>query len=66
MTDEFQPLDRKVFGILKAHGKMLFLRHSTEFVGRRTKQNAVQDLITAWDQLSPTPIEGAWEIYRAE
>jgi hypothetical protein len=66
MTDEFQPLDRKVFGILNAYGKMLFLRRLTEFASRRTKRHAVQDLIAAWEHLSPTPIEAAWEIYQQE
>jgi hypothetical protein len=66
MTDEFQPLDRKVFGILKAYGKLLFLRQTTTFVGRRTKQNAVQDLMAAWERLQPTSIEAAWDIYTSE
>jgi hypothetical protein len=66
LTDEFQPLDRKVFGILKAYGKMLFLRRLTTFVGRRTKQNAVQDLMAAWEHLWVTSIEAAWEVYEPE
>jgi hypothetical protein len=66
MTDEFQPLDRRVFGILKSYGKMLFLRRLTTCVGRRTKQNAVQDLMAAWEHLLPTAIEAAWDIYESE
>jgi hypothetical protein len=66
LMDEFQPLDGKVFGILKADGKILFLRRLTTFVARRTKQNAVQDLISAWERLQETSIEAAWEVHEPE
>jgi hypothetical protein len=65
MTDAYQPLDRKIFGVLKGYAKRLFLRRmTTDPGGGRTKGDAVQDLIAAWAELSPTTIEKAWEVYR--
>jgi hypothetical protein len=45
---------------------MLFLRRLTAFAGRRTKQNAVQDLMAAWEHLLPTAIEAAWDVDKPE
>jgi folate-dependent tRNA-U54 methylase TrmFO/GidA len=42
--DEFQPLNRAMFGVLKAQAKRLFHLNSRE---RRTKQYVVADIITA-------------------
>jgi hypothetical protein len=64
MTDQFQPLDRKIFGVLKASAKSLFFRRVNKNPeARRTKIDAVQDLINAWENLARTTIEKAWDIY---
>jgi transposase-like protein len=64
MTDQFQPLDRKVFGVLKASAKSLFFRRVNKNPDvKRTKSDAVQDLISAWTNLADTTIEKAWDIY---
>jgi hypothetical protein len=67
MTDQFQPLDRKIFGVLKAHAKHLFLQRIKERprLGR-TKGDAVQDLVEAWARLLPSTIEEAWDCYLSE
>jgi hypothetical protein len=64
MTDQFQPLDRKIFGGLKASAKSLFFRPVNKNLKvRQTKIDAVQDLISAWVNLARTPIEKAWTIH---
>jgi hypothetical protein len=60
LTDEFQPLDRKVFGTLKAIARRLFhegLMSSPD--KQRTKKDAVQDLVCAWEHVGAEVIEGA-------
>jgi hypothetical protein len=49
LTDEFQPLDPALFGVLKGQAKRLFHAqfHANPY-GRRTKQEAVAEVITAW------------------
>lgn len=64
LTDEFQPLDRRVFGCLKAAGKTAF-RH---LYRRNPEQKfstrcAVECLVKAWDHLSSEVIDEAWGIY---
>jgi hypothetical protein len=64
LTDEFQPLDRAVFGVLKAQAKRLFhARFHANPYGRRTKREAVADMITTWSLLGKSVIENAWDIY---
>ena len=63
-TDELQPCDRRVFGALKATAKYLWSRREATNPGaKRTKIDAVQDMIAAWDTLSQSAIEEAWDIY---
>jgi hypothetical protein len=58
------PLDRRVCGVLKAYPKRPFRRHVDRNPGmRRSKSDAVQDLIAAWEGLRDTTIEEAWDIY---
>jgi hypothetical protein len=64
LTDEFQPLDRKVFGVLKANARALFhTRMVNDPFANRTKIDAVQDMINCWEHLDHDVIEDAWEIY---
>jgi hypothetical protein len=65
MTDELQPLDRNVFAVLKATAKRLF--HERCMMGpmlKRTKADACEDLIAAWEHLGPQCIEEAWSMYQ--
>ena len=63
-TDLVQPLDVKVFGCLKATARKLFRER---YVGvnspKVTSQDAVQNLIRAWESVSTQITEDAWEIY---
>jgi hypothetical protein len=58
-TDALQPLDRRVFGVLKAMGKHEY--HTGERLGlERTKKQACQDMLTAWDELGEEVLKSAW------
>jgi hypothetical protein len=65
MTDQFQPLDRKVFGELKAIARRLFhegLMNNPNKI--RDKASAVQDLLCAWEHVGSETVEDAWGRYR--
>jgi hypothetical protein len=56
-----------VFDVLKAKSKALFrLRMHRDPLAVRTKQDGVKDMITAWNDLSYTVIEEAWEFRNDE
>ena len=59
-TDELQPLDRRVFGVLKATARRLFRERPTE---SRNKRQACADLRLAWECLGVDTLEEAWECY---
>jgi transposase len=64
MTDELQPLDRSVFAVLKATARRLFHERCMHApLVKRSKEEACQDLIAAWEHVGLTTIEDAWEIY---
>jgi hypothetical protein len=64
--DELLPLDRPVFAVLEAVAMKLFYHRISEnpFL-RRSKQDAIADLIAAWDFFGPCIIQEGWEIYVA-
>jgi hypothetical protein len=64
LTDELQPLDRRVFGCLKAKAKAIFHLRTMEnpFIERTTLE-AVQDMVAAWEVLDECTIEEGWAIY---
>ena len=63
MTDEFQPLDRKIFGIVKAYAKRLY-RMRIKKTGKISKKDACQDMIQAWENIDEIPIFESWDIYQ--
>jgi hypothetical protein len=64
LTDEFQPLNRTLFGILKTQAKRLFhARLHANPDGRRTKQVAVAEMITTWPILGAPVIENIWDLF---
>jgi hypothetical protein len=64
-TDQYQPLDRRIFGCLKASARGRFMRRAQEERGRRVdKQEAVQCLIHCWENLSQDTVRCAWGIHR--
>jgi hypothetical protein len=57
MTDALQPLDRVIFGALKSHARRLFrARVPEEAQLRRTKQEARQYMVSAWEMVSPDTV----------
>jgi hypothetical protein len=60
MTDSLQPLDRAVFGTLKATARKMFRREATDCVGPRlTTQLAAQFLSHPWEQVSTEILDRA-------
>jgi hypothetical protein len=63
-TDELQPLDRGVFGAMKARFRRLFEEALRECLGNRIgKLEAIQILIRIWKELSLASIRKGWSIY---
>jgi hypothetical protein len=66
-TDCLQPLDRRVFGALKSEARRLFRRRiSNNIEIKRSKREAVEDMITTWERLSDEVLKAAWDIYETE
>ena len=64
MTDEFQPLDRRVFGCLKATARYLFRKEYNQNKEKKfTKLKAAQCMVWAWEHLQPNIIQESWSIY---
>ena len=64
LTDTYQPLDRRIFGILKAKARRFFrMRFSQNIDIEATKRAAAQDFVAAWESISAENVEDAWEIY---
>jgi hypothetical protein len=67
MTDALQPLDRSIFGALKALARQLFrLRVRDNPTLCRTKHDAVQDMMAAWDMITAATLVAGWDIYEGE
>ena len=50
MTDELQPLDKKIFGPMKTFARKLFrLRYKDDNEKRRTKRDACEDMVRSWE-----------------
>lgn len=64
MTDKYQPLDRRIFGPLKAKARKYFrLRHKAGNIINGSKREACQDMIAAWESISVHMVQSAWHIY---
>jgi hypothetical protein len=67
MTDALQPLDRSVFGALKAHARRLFrLRVRDNPMLHCTKLDAAQEMVSTWKLVSATTLAAGWAIYKGE
>jgi hypothetical protein len=63
-TDVLQPLDRRVFGVLKAHARQLGRTHYHETQGAKTTRAMMaENLLSAWDRITPDLIDRAWDIF---
>ena len=64
LTDEYQPLDRAVFGVMKQHFRQLWRKQYSQNPSEPfTRAKAVQLLVPAWERVSPSVLENAWTIY---
>jgi hypothetical protein len=65
--DKLQPLDRMVFDALKSEARRLFRRHASRNPKlKRHKQDAVRDIIEAWERLRGVTLNAAWQLYRED
>jgi hypothetical protein len=64
MTDEFQPLDRYVFGVMKSNCRRTYRLFVQANPGAIVDQQmAAAFLIRAWEAVSPQILDEAWCIY---
>ena len=62
MTDELQPLDKKIFGPMKTFSRKLFrMRYNDNPTIRRSKLDACQDMVRSWEKLTPEAIEESFQ-----
>lgn len=59
-TGKYQPLDRKIFGILKA--KLRALAANQIFEGKERFDKVCNHLIKAWSEITPLHLLRAWDI----
>jgi hypothetical protein len=63
-TDRLQPLDRRVFGVLKAYARDIWRKRYYETKGAKTaRRDSAANLLEAWDRISEEVMQGAWELY---
>jgi hypothetical protein len=66
-TDRLQPLDRKVFGVLKGYARQLWRQqYHVSHGGKTTRAKMASNLIEAWDRFAPHVIESAWSVYTSD
>jgi hypothetical protein len=66
-TDVLQPLDRRVFGVLKAHARQLWRTHYHDTHGTKTTRAMMtQNLVISWARITPDLIDSAWDVFRGE
>lgn len=63
-TGEFQPLDRRIFGILKS--KLRSLAGTRLFSGPKRFEMIFKDLIKSWAEIEPENLISAWDIQDLE
>jgi hypothetical protein len=62
LTDEMQPLDRFVFGVMKAYGRRMY-RNCASSSEQTNKQVTAAFLVRAWKAVSTTVLDEAWATY---
>ena len=61
-TDQLQPLDVKIFGILKSTARRLFMdRYRQNPYQKRSKLDACQDMVYAWEKIDMETIKQSFE-----
>jgi hypothetical protein len=63
LTDQYQPLDRSVFGCVKSTARAEYLKLMRgDPVRKIARADAIAILRTAWERLSSVALEAAWSI----
>jgi hypothetical protein len=63
-TDRVQPLDRRVFGVLKAYARQFWrLEYHASGGGKVTRAKMAEGLVAAWARVSEEAIASGWEIF---
>jgi hypothetical protein len=66
-TDKLQPLDRRVFSVLKSYARQLWRQRYHENHGMKTtREQMAIDLCEAWRRITEGVIQEAWDIYDGE
>jgi hypothetical protein len=66
-TDKLQPLDRRVFGVLKAHARHLWRQQYHASGGAKTTRAMMSaNLCEAWRRITEGTVQDAWDIYNSE
>jgi hypothetical protein len=64
LTDEWQPLDRAVFGVVKAISRRLYREEMFDQMFERVnKRKATEMLLEAWSRVSHATYRRAWRCY---
>jgi hypothetical protein len=63
-TDRLQPLDRRVFGVLKAYAREQWrIRYHATGDAKTKRKTIAENLVAAWDCITDDVIAAAWDIY---
>jgi hypothetical protein len=66
-TDRLQPLDRRVFGVLKAFARQQWRMQYHQTKGRKISRQMIADnLMKAWKRITQDVIESSWDLYEAD
>jgi hypothetical protein len=66
-TDKLQPLERRVFGVLKAYARQLWREQYHKSQGRKTtRQMMAANVCEAWRRITEGLVQGAWSIYNED
>jgi hypothetical protein len=66
-TDKLQPLDRRVFGVLKSYARQLWRQQYHASGGAKiTRPMVAANLCEAWRRITEGLVQDAWDIYDGE
>lgn len=61
-TDQYQPLDIRIFGVMKAKAASEYDKHYAATLRAFTTSEAADVFINCWNKIDPTLIQNAWDI----
>lgn len=63
-TSDFQPLDRRIFGIMKSKLRSLAGIHI--YCEKKKYELIAKDLMKSWEEISPKQLNSAWNLPNLE